>query len=386
MHYLIKYHLRILLLCLLAIYSNGTYGYQEPEQSVEPEEKSRSFFALPVITFSPETSLQLGGVGIYLFRFNNSAPGTQLSSIKLPITYTLENQIKARLSYEIFFRGNSHILKGHVQWIRFPLLFYGLGRNAVSSNEEIYTTETFSIDINYFKRVSDQVFLGLRFVRDDSNIIEVEENGILDQQNLVPGNRGGVTSGIGIIGRVDKRDNNFNATTGPFLEYRLTTFQGGLGSDFAFTKLEADLRHYIHISEKHVFAMQFDVQHNWGGPSFETLALLGGDEIMRGHYEGRFRDNATWALQGEYRIPLGRKSWIDERRKIPFWQRWGLVGFAGFGNVSNELSNFAFGNLKKAAGLGVRFLAIPKERVNIRFDVGFGTQKPGFYFNVREAF
>ena len=107
---------------------------------------------------------------------------------------------------------------------------------------------------------------------------------------------------------------------------------------------------------------------------------------MRGHYLGRYRDNNLYAAQIEYRLPLGRSNWIDERHNIPFWQRWGLVGFFGLGDVYGPDSNGSLSNIKSSVGLGVRYLILPEERINIRVDFGFGSQMPGFYFGIREAF
>ena len=342
---------------------------------------------LPIITYSPETSLRLGAISIYFFRFKNAPEGTQLSTIKLPINYTLKNQIKVRLSYEIFLNDNNHIFKGVAEWIKFPLLFWGIGNNTPEANEEIYTTRTMTFDFNYLAKVKPNFFLGTRYVRQDSKISEVDEDGLLIQEGLIPGNEGAVTSGLGIIARYDKRDNNFNATTGPYIQGNLTTYQSWLGSDFEFTKLQFDLRHYIQtFQDRHVLAFNILAEHNWGNPTFETMALLGGDQIMRGHYLGRFRDNTMLAGQMEYRLPLGRKSWIDEREKLPFWERWGLVGFVGFGNVAPSVSNLGFDHLKSSWGFGFRYAARSKERLNIRIDFGFGTQNPGFYLNFRESF
>jgi hypothetical protein len=71
---------------------------------------------------------------------------------------------------------------------------------------------------------------------------------------------------------------------------------------------------------------------------------------------------------------------------MPFWERWGMVGFVGIGNVAPSISELGFGLLKSSWGLGLRYAAIPEERLNIRIDFGFGTQNPGFYLNIREAF
>lgn len=349
--------------------------------------RNGSFMVLPIITYSPETSLRIGVISIYFFRGKNAPEGTQLSTIKVPFNYTLNNQIKARMSYEIFLNDNKHIFKGVVEWIKFPLLFWGIGNNTPESNEEIYTTRTMTVDFNYLAKVKNHYFLGVRYIRQDSKITEVEEDGLLNQEGLIPGNEGALTSGVGLIARFDKRDNIFNATTGPYVQVNLTTYQSWLGSEFEFTKLRFDLRHYIQTFQKrHVLAFNVVAEHNWGDPTFETLALLGGEQIMRGHYLGRFRDNTMLAGQMEYRLPLGRKFWIDEREKPPFWERWGVVGFVGIGNVAPSVSNWGFDHLKSSWGFGFRYAAKSKERLNIRIDFGFGTQNPGFYLNIRESF
>ncbi|GJM29855.1 MAG: hypothetical protein DHS20C17_24900 [Cyclobacteriaceae bacterium] len=375
--------------CLWLPAQTSATGQVETEKDINDsiESRDRSFMILPIITYSPETSLRFGAIGVYLFRGNKAPEGTQLSSVKMPLNYTLKNQIKLRLSYEIFLNDNNHIFKGETEWIKFPLLFWGIGNDTPDSNEEIYTTRTITFDFSYLAKVSSGFFLGARFVRESSKVSDVTEDGELIQEGLIPGNQGALTSGLGVIARLDRRDNVFNATTGPFIQGNLTTYQSWLGSEYEFSKLRFDLRHYIPtFQQRHVLAFNLVAEHNWGNPTFETMALLGGDQIMRGHYLGRFRDNSYLAAQVEYRLPLVRKSWIDEREKIPFWERWGLVGFMGFGNVAPSISELGFDLLKSSWGVGLRYAAIPKERLNIRVDFGFGTQNPGFYLNIREAF
>ena len=291
------------------------------------------------------------------------------------------------MSYEIFLDDNRHIFKGVTEWIKFPLVFWGIGNDTPDSNEEIYTTRTITFDFSYLGKVSPGFFLGARFIRQSSDISDVEDDGQLIVADLLPGNEGAITSGLGLIARLDKRDNVFNATRGPFLQGDIVSYQSWLGSEYEFTKLLIDFRHYLKtFQERHVLAFNLIAEQNWGDPTFETMALLGGDQIMRGHYLGRFRDNAYLAAQAEYRLPLGRKYWIDEREKLPFWERWGLVGFVGVGNVAPGISELSFDHLKSSWGVGLRYAAIPKERLNIRVDFGFGTQNPGFYLNIREAF
>jgi hypothetical protein len=77
-------------------------------------------------------------------------------------------------------------------------------------------------------------------------------------------------------------------------------------------------------------------------------------------------------LQAEYRIPI-------------FW-RFGLVLFGGTGQVADELSQMDLDGLHFNIGAGIRFMLDPKEKLNLRFDVGKGTDKPGFYLTFGEAF
>jgi len=375
--------------CGFQLSAQSLSGGDTTGQPAQDSIKSRngSFIILPIISYSPETSLRLGAIGVYLFRGKHAPKGTQLSSIKMPINYTLNNQVKVRLSYEIFLNDNRHIFKGEAEWMKYPLLFWGIGNNTPDSNEEIYTSRTMTFDFSYLGKVIPGFFLGTRFIRQSSKISEVEEDGLLIQEGLIPGNEGALTSGLGIVARFDRRDNNFNATTGPFIQGDLITYQSWLGSEYEFTKLRLDLRHYLQIfQDRHVLAFYMVAEHNWGNPTFETMALLGGDQIMRGHYEGRFRDKTMLAAQMEYRLPLGRRYWIDEREKMSFWERWGLVGFAGVGNIACSVSELDIEHLKSSLGFGLRYAAIPDERLNIRIDFGFGTQMPGFYLNIRESF
>ena len=349
-------------------------------------ERIKKLYILPLVSYSPETSLRLGTASVFLFRPAGCSRSTQLSSIKVPLTYTLNQQQKIRFSYEIFLNDNGHILDGFVQWQKFPFFFYGIGADTAEEDEETYTSRTIGAQASYLNNVARRFFLGAQLSWINSKVLEREPGGQLSQEGNIAGSAGSVSAGAGLIVRYDSRDNNLNAGRGLYLQSSLTAFPESFGSDFSFTKLEIDFRRFLRPFRKHVLAFQVFVENNWGNPHFELLALLGGDELMRGHYEGRFRDKTFWAAQAEYRLPINRPDWFGGKEKLGFWQRWGLAGFAGLGTVAPGLDGLADGKFKHSLGLGIRYLVLPKERVNIRVDFGFGTQRPGFYFNVREAF
>ncbi|MEQ9426741.1 MAG: BamA/TamA family outer membrane protein [Cyclobacteriaceae bacterium] len=379
--------LRLCVLIALYFYTSDIIAQVDSTEFTVPKKAAtyKKFLPIPLFSVAPETSLRLGVIGVYFFRFKNAEEGTQLSSIRAPQSYTLKNQVKFRISNDIFFNSNNHIVSGFTEWLRFPLFFYGIGSQTQNEDKEIYTSRVFNINYSYFKKIKQGLYAGLRFDRRDSKIQEVAENGLLEAE-AVPGSNGGVSQGFGLTARWDSRDNFMCTKKGWLTDFQLTFYNDAFNSDFEFTKMALDNRLFFNINDKTVLGNQTYIEQNWGQPSFESMALMGGPFLMRGNFEGRFRDNAMWATQWEYRIPIGRTSWINEDKDLKFWHRFGAVGFVGVGNVMTDLIENPFDDMKITGGVGLRFLAFPEERINLRIDMGFGTERPAFYIFVRESF
>src|SRR5579872_7484952 len=124
------------------------------------------------------------------------------------------------------------------------------------------------------------------------------------------------------------------------------------GSAFDFTRLTLDIRDFVPVYSTHTIALQGLFTLVNGIEPFYTMAQLGGEDNMRGIFQGRFRENDMLVLQGEYRMPV-------------FW-KFGLVGFADIGEVANTLSAFTYPGIKWTAGAGIRFLFSESERVTVR--------------------
>ena len=71
---------------------------------------------------------------------------------------------------------------------------------------------------------------------------------------------------------------------------------------------------------------------------------------------------------------------------MPLIWRFGLVAFAGFGQVAPELNQVSINDLKPSVGLGLRFTLIPEQKVNLRIDFGIGKDNSSFNIDFMEAF
>ncbi|MDX5348139.1 MAG: hypothetical protein LPK19_12940, partial [Hymenobacteraceae bacterium] len=154
----------------------------------------------------------------------------------------------------------------------------------------------------------------------------------------------------------------------------LSTFHNTswLGSEFKYERYLLDLRKYYKFNDKNVVAVQAMGVFNPGDVPFREMARLGGQYMMRGYYDGRYRDKNLLAFQAEYRRHL-------------FW-RLGVVGFAAVGDVASAPKNFDAGEFKLTGGAGLRINVKEKDRVNIRIDYGVGNNSSGLYFGIGEVF
>jgi outer membrane protein assembly factor BamA len=195
---------------------------------------------------------------------------------------------------------------------------------------------------------------------------------LFDKQN-VNGRLGSFVAGLGLVALWDNRDNAFSPGKGFYFSYSINNFSSAFGSQFNFTAQSLDIRKYISLGKNQVLAFQTVAIANNGTVPVRSMANIGSNTIMRGYYEGRFTDNNLIAFQIEDRIHL--------------INRLGMVVFVAAGRVSNRTDNlFEFNGLKPAMGTGIRYAIDKKEKLNFRFDVGFGQRSNGFYFYITEAF
>jgi outer membrane translocation and assembly module TamA len=129
---------------------------------------------------------------------------------------------------------------------------------------------------------------------------------------------------------------------------------------------------YWQVKRKHIIAIQTKARYGFGQVPFLDMSAVGNDDLLRGYPKNRFRDINFIGGQLEYRFPL-------------FW-RFGMVTFAGAGDVFSSHKDLTLQKLKYSIGTGLRFIANPSERLNIRLDYGYGKEGGYYYFVVAESF
>ena len=189
----------------------------------------------------------------------------------------------------------------------------------------------------------------------------------------IAGRAGGFYKAIGTELLYDTRDNIYSAKKGMMIDVVYLYWNKLLFGDADFHRIFIDAMKFETITKWYVLAFDLNLQMNNGkSVPFMEQSQLGGATIMRGLYEGRYRDKFLANICVENRFHL--------------YKRFGAVAFGNIGEVNNEIDHFNFAYLRWTVGGGLRYLLNSKERINVRFDFAFGPNTHGSYLTVGEAF
>ncbi len=336
-----------------------------------PKGVSSRTLAFPFILRSPETSWGFGGAGAYFFKAKKDDDFIRTSDVNLLALYTLRDQTVIVLGSTIFFPGEKEIFRFQGSYSNFPDLSWGLGNATPESAKENYSLKQVFFNPQFILKIYRSLYIGASLEFQKISDFSYVQGGVFDQQNIY-GKDGGLSSGAGILFTWDSRNNAYSPSHGVFAEINITRFSKMIGSDFDFSSYLLDIRKFLPAGKNRVLGFQTFAKINFGETPIRYLSMLGGTEIMRGYYKGRFADQSMIAFQTELRQYL-------------FW-RIGIAGFASAGQVSKHVDNFGLDDFHYAYGLGLRIVLQEREKLNLRVDFGFSEKSRGVYVILKEAF
>ncbi len=364
--------LAALFACLLLLRPNLMVAQLELPQTRDSVVVGKtSISGYPYVFYSPETEFAIGGALILTKRLEGGSAG-KASNVMLSGYYSVKKSYDLFLNPEVFLEEEKYYATASFDYYRYVDKFWGIGPTTPDIDSlASYVRNAFWTNLEFDVTVLAPLKLGLNYDLNKTKITDKASNPYILAGDLT-GTDGGLSSGAGLVLFADTRNNSFSPSSGGF--YKLSALNAGrwLGSDFTFTRYILDARQYIGLTPKFVLALQVYGSAIVGEPPFYMYPALGGDNIMRGYYEGRYRDKLYLATQAEMRIRLTN--------------RWGLVAFAGAGDVSGDFHGLRLKYIKPSFGVGMRFMLDVEELLNVRADFAWGRGTNGVYFNAKEAF
>jgi hypothetical protein len=335
----------------------------EPHNGRVARHRSLKVLPVPALGYTPETGFYTGAVCLFTMDFYNDSL-TRRSNAKLEFNYTWRRQLILESSWNYFFRHERWFTQGLLRFSRYPDLYFGIGETSSEEAQIHYQSTRRVADFNLLRDLGRRFFIGPQLRYLDYSVDQHEHD------FFFPELRSSVVKGAGYTLLRDSRDNLLNASKGLYLKLNNTY---NLYEQSVYIKLGTDMRGYLRPFKTTVAALRFYNEWTVGDPPFFDYALMGGDQIARGYFYGRYREKNLSTLQGEVRSHL-------------FW-RIGLAAFGGFTKLYADAHNLNLRYIKPNYGGGIRFLIDRKDNINLRFDyaVGIGGQT-GFYISFGESF
>ncbi len=366
----------------------------------------------PAISYSPETKLTLGAIGILYFNLGKGDEMTNLSNLEFVGVYTLNRQIITEARGEIFSNQNRWRIRGEAFFNRYPDRNYGIGNHAGALVVEMGSEGT-SDTLNFLNFDSDRIkfspvvlkrfgryfYFGLQYDMEYLYRLKITPdqyhliNEKAEEINDMPVD--GFRSGLGFQLLFDNRSPLLNPLSGAMLEWNALHYDSYLGSDFQFSSMSLDMRYYENIVKNHTLALRIYGSANFTNDQVPMRALsrVGGHKLVRGYFQGTYQDYNMTAFEMEYRWPFWKEDTSSKLWQV--WKRLGVVTFLSGAQVYHRFCDFQLNAFNLAAGGGLRILFNPKTRVNIRIDYavgltansdGPGKRQHGLYFYLGEAF
>ncbi|NOT73341.1 MAG: BamA/TamA family outer membrane protein [Cyclobacteriaceae bacterium] len=328
----------------------------------------------PLVALSTETNWVFGVANAYIFKTSKKDPTLRTSTMPSGFLYTLNKQILIAIGANIFLPKEKYIIRFENSFSKFPDKFWGIGNNTPESAKESYTFTQFYINPQLNRKVTRNFFLGVGMDYQDVFDIQYDSLGNFARQEVV-----GIYKrenyhvlGYAFLLTHDSRNHTYTPNKGSLLRIKLSNFNQHVGSDYNFQGIDIDFRKFIDLKRKRVLAVQGFGVFTFGDVPYRNLAVLGGNSIMRGYYGGRYRDKKFVGTQVEYRFPV--------------YKRFSAVTFGSMGQVASEIPEINFSQFKYAVGAGIRFSVLPRENLNLRFDLAHGDNSLNYYIVLAESF
>jgi len=365
-------HMRKLFIYLLGCWmAMAVSGQVTATTDTDSTSRNTKFAGFPVLGYSPETRI-IGGV--YTQLLMGDPLHRRPSTIGLSVLVSQNRQFSINLLPDIWLRDNTYRLGGELKWQYWPDKFFGVGNDTRKEDEEYYVSRIWGIKLDMLRMVTRDLYAGVLLEIENNNIVEYDTVSHASlPEGSIPGSQHSTISGIGLTLAWDSRSDILLPASGAYYQFRLVYFNQAMGSTYSYTKWIIDLRKYWTLGKDHLLFVQAYGKFLWGREvPFRNMAMLGGDKLLRGYFKGRYRDHNLFVGQVEYHSPY-------------IW-RFGLVAFAGVGDVFHAASTLQDIRIKPAGGIGVRFKLFKDRRMNLRLDLAAGKENHGIYLGILEAF
>jgi hypothetical protein len=355
-----------------------------PALAADDSDDGRSVVVLPGAFYSQETSVGFALYGSATLPLRGTGPSTWPSTVAAAVIGTVNGQASVAWWNNVYLgESNDWSIETESVVEHFPTNYYGVGP-ASEPSFQVFTRRQVRSDEAVRHQVVNHVFLGVADHLALVDVVDVQAPTSTGDgpvvwttrdrlgDGTVVGEDGSRVHGLGALGRLDTRDNNQSTRRGALVDGELSGYAPIVGSSATFGLARLDVRGFVPVGSGATVGVQWLTVLGVGDVPFTSMPELGGDDQLRGMFQGRFRDQGASSAQVELRHPV-------------FW-RFRAVVFGAAGQVFPSLGEALALPPHWSVGGGLRFELDEVSHSVLRLDVGAGPDGTGFIFNFGEAF
>lgn len=331
-----------------------------------------TFEPLPIASYDTDVGLGYGAKAFLLNKFggNESFDCVAFNSTKGERWYRLvfslpDFELRQGKIYPLAF----DLIVDYDKWIKNS--FFGIGNRSQFSSREYYSREPLDVSITLSRGFSPHFVSqgGVRY-RSVRNF-NFSDTSVLAELPPLANSATASYQSVFFNVRYDTRNSFVNPSLGDVAECDVEEAFHTSFNNSQFTKVSFALQHYfILFFPTTVLAIRAMGQGVMGDNlPVQLLSSVGGNSTVRGSPQDRFLDNISAVVNSELRFPLA-------------WRFGGVVGVDA-GKVWSSLAKI---DVSRWAANPTAGLRLYMETFVVRFDVGFGHETTGVYFNFGQIF
>jgi hypothetical protein len=337
----------------------------QPTQGVST---AQNIVVAPIPISNPSLGTGLALTGMLLYKVDQDSPE---SFTALGGGYLSSGSWLVGAGQKLNFDSDQYRLTAAVGVGQVNYTFFGVGADSTSTGIPIDQKAAGGM-LDFRRRFFQALHIGLRY-----NYGSVETSLAAPPGSLAPllseKELDLKVAGLGLVASWDTRDRQFSPREGTYVEFKSNFASSAFGSDLEFQTYSAAWNAYYTLGDPNVLAARVSLcKVSQSTPFFATCAY-GSQGDLRGYEAGRYRDVNMITAQAEYRVRL--------------WSRFGVVAFAGTGSVAGSFGGLFSAQSLPAAGIGLRYVAVPSQGVNVSADYAWGKNgSSGLYVYIGDSF
>ena len=332
---------------------------RESQQNVEilTRGEEKGWMLIPFAEY-PEYEQLYWGFDLYHYLHYPHLASTRPSLFGLGGRFGNFDAMEFTLTGDIYVRDNDWHLLGKLSLRSKYPLFRDVKPYGISSygSSTLYFSNLVSA-LRVERKIWQSIYLGFGY-RIWSGEIEAENN-LFEEWGYL-GTDGGAVSGVELAFSYDSRDSGFSPLKGSLLGMSYFISKKAVGSDYNYYLLNLDLRKYFNPRGDHRLAIRMAGEMSRGDVPIFELPDLGGKDGLRALERGVYIDRNMLSLQSEYGMPL--------------FNRFGIIFFAGAGEVFSSFNDFTIADMNYSIGGGFRYKLDEGIRSKIHLDFAGGNK------------